>query len=356
MRGSRLLLWGVITGLLSLLLAAPVHDAAAAPSGAVAATGAVQPAGAGLELIRPLYGDVVLAFNAGYQTGAGQTRYHTGVDIGGASGAKVGAAGAGRVTFCGRVPRPSGSGAAVLALTVVLSDGRLTTYMPLQQALVTRGQDVARGQTLGILAGEGDASSPSAHLHLSIRENGNYVDPGPLPIPVPPRQPAPRTAPRTSPAPERRTAPFPSARPAATSARPRPIQSPALVNPDVQISPVVPLPSTGEARAPETPRIGPAPRQTTDQAQHRARLSHANRSRTWVDPRLLDAAARTDDVARDGLRDKLPELPPGRVHPLALMLISGSLFASASVLGRMSRGRIGQVQVTGRALEAQRHA
>jgi murein DD-endopeptidase MepM/ murein hydrolase activator NlpD len=53
--------------------------------------------------------------------------------------------------------------------------GLLTLYLHLSKFLVKEGDDVTRGQPIGISGGTGRATGP--HLHLAVRWQGVYLDP-----------------------------------------------------------------------------------------------------------------------------------------------------------------------------------
>jgi murein DD-endopeptidase MepM/ murein hydrolase activator NlpD len=94
---------------------------------------------------------------------------HRGVDLGGAPGAPVLAAGDGVVVFAGMVAgRP--------VVSVDHADGLRTTYEPVA-ASVGAGQPVARGSPLGTLVA-GHACCPAAAcLHWGLRRGEDYLDP-----------------------------------------------------------------------------------------------------------------------------------------------------------------------------------
>lgn len=54
--------------------------------------------------------------------------------------------------------------------------GLRSTYEPVR-ALVAAGQEVRRGQELGVLAADGGHCPPGACLHWGARRGGDYVDP-----------------------------------------------------------------------------------------------------------------------------------------------------------------------------------
>lgn len=95
-------------------------------------------------------------------------RGHRGVDLGGAPGAVVVAAGAGRVSYAGLL---AGRG------VVVVVHGELrTTYEPVT-AEVAVGQQVAAGQPLGRLAPGHEGCAAAACLHWGLRRGEQYLDP-----------------------------------------------------------------------------------------------------------------------------------------------------------------------------------
>ncbi|MFQ1001343.1 M23 family metallopeptidase [Modestobacter sp. SSW1-42] len=94
---------------------------------------------------------------------------HRGVDLAGAPGAPVLAAGAGTVAFAGLVAgRP--------VVSVEHPGGLRTTYEPVSPA-VAAGQAVGPGTPLGELV-TGHAGCPAAAcLHWGLRRGGTYLDP-----------------------------------------------------------------------------------------------------------------------------------------------------------------------------------
>lgn len=107
-----------------------------------------------------------------YPYGAG----HRGVDLAGAPGAPVLAAGGGVVVFAGMVAgRP--------VVSIDHPDGLRTTYEPVAPS-VAAGQPVARGSPIGTLS-TGHAGCPvAACLHWGLRRGEVYLDPMGLLRPV----------------------------------------------------------------------------------------------------------------------------------------------------------------------------
>lgn len=126
---------------------------------------------------RPLAGDVVLRFGAAYRA-ADRQNTHGGIDIEGNAGESVLAAADGVVTFAGEVPGDLGG--RTNAVTIRTAEGLLVCVTPLERICVRTGETVSAGSRLGALAASGDASWPGAHVHLSVREDGAYIDPEPL--------------------------------------------------------------------------------------------------------------------------------------------------------------------------------
>lgn len=128
--------------------------------------------------------EVLLAYGAEYVRD-GSPATHSGLDLAGESGDQVLCPEAGVVSFVGRVP---GVGGTILAMTVRTSDDLLVTLMPLASAAVAEGEQVAASDVVGTLAGAGDGSCASTHVHVSLRRGERYLDPtallGPAPVAI----------------------------------------------------------------------------------------------------------------------------------------------------------------------------
>jgi murein DD-endopeptidase MepM/ murein hydrolase activator NlpD len=96
-------------------------------------------------------------------------RFHTGIDYPAPMGTPVAAAGDGTVVSAGAV--------AGYGKLVVLAHGSGVTswYGHLSRILVSPGQRVARGATVGLVGATGDATGP--HLHFEVRVRDAAVDP-----------------------------------------------------------------------------------------------------------------------------------------------------------------------------------
>jgi len=122
--------------------------------------GATQTAAGGARLARPLEGAIVRDYAKGRNDG---------IDIAGTPGAQVRAAGAGTVAAV--IEDSDGRPIAVIRHAGNL----LTVYSNLAALSVEKGDEVARGQTIGTLP---ESGSPA--LHFEVRDGIESLDPNPL--------------------------------------------------------------------------------------------------------------------------------------------------------------------------------
>ena len=94
---------------------------------------------------------------------------HRGVDLAGRTGEQVLAAGAGIVTFAGRV-------GTVPVVTVSHPTGLETTYEPVRP-VVRVGDRLTAGAVVGVLLAIPSHCAPAACLHWGLRRAGGYLDP-----------------------------------------------------------------------------------------------------------------------------------------------------------------------------------
>ncbi|MFQ5612546.1 MAG: peptidoglycan DD-metalloendopeptidase family protein [Anaerolineae bacterium] len=115
---------------------------------------------AGYPLAWPLVGTITQGYEA----------RHRGLDIGAPYGAKVFAADAGTVVHAAWARTGYG-------FTVIIDHGgeRQTLYSHLKGALVTPGQQVARGEAIGKVGSTGNSTGP--HVHFEVREGKQRLDP-----------------------------------------------------------------------------------------------------------------------------------------------------------------------------------
>jgi Peptidase family M23/Putative peptidoglycan binding domain len=122
-----------------------------------------RPASCPIRLGWPLEGPIVSPF------GPRWNRFHEGVDIDAAEGARVGTSRSGRVIFVGW---NDGFGRLVI---LAHHHGVTTYYAHLSQILVVAGQRLSEGEPLGRVGHTGHATGP--HLHFEVRLRGASVDP-----------------------------------------------------------------------------------------------------------------------------------------------------------------------------------
>jgi hypothetical protein len=151
--------------------------------------------------VRPVDGEVVLAYGSPWSDAGGRVCTHGGLDLGASAGTAVRACGPGEVVFAGLVP--AGEGTRAFAVTVLTPDGLRVTYLPLSSVRVSRGQALSAGGAIGSLAGSGDASSAGPHLHLGVKRGSASLDPAAfLAAPAAPASPvAPRPPGQLAPSP-----------------------------------------------------------------------------------------------------------------------------------------------------------
>lgn len=107
--------------------------------------------------------------------------FHAGIDIGAVPGTPIRAVEGGTVTFAYADMR--GDGGKVVDITSPLSVGQLLTrYGHLQEILVTKGEEVKRGQLIGLVGSTGNSTGPHLHFEvMTLLPNGltAYHDPVP---------------------------------------------------------------------------------------------------------------------------------------------------------------------------------
>lgn len=122
----------------------------------------------------PMPGSVIKEYSGTelvYCSTMGDWRVHRGIDIAGEKGSAVCSAADGSVTFITEDP--------LFGKTVAIthSDGSILYYSGLDTISVKRDDKVKRGDKIGTLGIIPCESSESAHLHLEMVRNGEYVDP-----------------------------------------------------------------------------------------------------------------------------------------------------------------------------------
>ena len=130
----------------------------------------VFPTGGG-QLAWPAAGPLTSGFGPRTHPIFGDTRMHSGIDIGAPYGAPVVAADEGTVVYAGAM---SGYGNVVV---IDHGSGLSTTYNHMASYHVGNGQSVSRGSQVGAVGCTGYCTGP--HLHFEVRVNGIPVNPMP---------------------------------------------------------------------------------------------------------------------------------------------------------------------------------
>jgi len=119
--------------------------------------------------IWPVNGPITSPFGPRTHPITGDSRMHTGVDIGASSGTPIKAAGDGVVVMAGY---NGGYGNWTL---IDHGDGTATGYAHQSSIGVRIGQQVSTGEVIGQVGSTGASTGP--HLHWEVRVNGTPVDP-----------------------------------------------------------------------------------------------------------------------------------------------------------------------------------
>lgn len=101
--------------------------------------------------------------------GSRKGSFHTGIDVGGDTGEPYSAAASGKVVAAGW------SGGYGNMILIDHGNGVLTRYGHSSKLLVSVGQSVSKGQTIGLVGSTGNATGP--HLHFEVILNGDTVNP-----------------------------------------------------------------------------------------------------------------------------------------------------------------------------------
>ena len=123
------------------------------------------------KMIWPLPGDGRIYSYFGWRKAptAGASTYHRGLDIGGVYGARIVASLPGTVSEAGY----NASRGNYVAIDH--GGGIETYYMHCSKLLVKKGDKVLQGTVIGLVGSTGISTGP--HVHFSVKENGNHVDP-----------------------------------------------------------------------------------------------------------------------------------------------------------------------------------
>jgi murein DD-endopeptidase MepM/ murein hydrolase activator NlpD len=100
-------------------------------------------------------------------------QFHPGVDIALPHGTPIVAVRAGHVSFAGW------NGGYGRMVSIKHSDGYTSVYGHMQRFIVSNGQSVRAGQTIGYVGSTGYSTGP--HLHFELRRNGQIINPMQVP-------------------------------------------------------------------------------------------------------------------------------------------------------------------------------
>lgn len=117
----------------------------------------------------PSSGRITSGFGGRSSPTEGASSNHQGIDIGASSGSSIVAAASGTVVVS------TYSYSAGNYIMINHGGGVYTVYMHCSQRLVSEGQQVSQGQTIGKVGSTGYSTGP--HLHFGVRAGGKYVNP-----------------------------------------------------------------------------------------------------------------------------------------------------------------------------------
>ncbi|MCR5323153.1 MAG: peptidoglycan DD-metalloendopeptidase family protein [Lachnospiraceae bacterium] len=125
------------------------------------------------KMIWPLPGDHRTYSKFGYRKAPtkGASTYHQGWDIGGEFGAPIVS------VLAGTAEVVSYNSSAGNFVRVNHGGGLVTVYCHMSKQLVSQGEHVKQGQTIGLVGSTGVSTGP--HLHFGVKVNDVYVDPDP---------------------------------------------------------------------------------------------------------------------------------------------------------------------------------
>ncbi len=119
--------------------------------------------------IRPVTGWLTSKFGYRKSPFTGRKEFHSGLDIANKAGTKIIATANGRVSYA--------AGKMYIGNLIVIDHGfgRVTKFGHLKKVLVKTGQEVKRGDVIGLMGNTGRSTGP--HVHYEVRINGTPVNP-----------------------------------------------------------------------------------------------------------------------------------------------------------------------------------
>lgn len=123
--------------------------------------------------IKPINGPITSPFGYRIHPIFKSRIFHSGIDIGGPNGGAIRASNNGKVIYSGWY---GGYGKVVILDHGIVNGKPVTTlYAHMSAILVSNGQTVTKGQTIGREGSTGYSTGP--HCHFEVRENGKPVNP-----------------------------------------------------------------------------------------------------------------------------------------------------------------------------------
>ncbi len=119
--------------------------------------------------IWPTSGWISRGYGMKYDPFTGMKQMHSGIDIANHTGTPVIAPAAGRITSVGR------NGGMGKTIVIDHGYGFVTRYGHLSDYKVKRGQQIKRGDVIGLVGSTGYSTGP--HLHYEVIQNGKSVNP-----------------------------------------------------------------------------------------------------------------------------------------------------------------------------------
>ncbi|MCR4614846.1 MAG: M23 family metallopeptidase [Clostridiales bacterium] len=127
------------------------------------------PLGSGIKFTVPVYGKITSPFGQRIHPITGKNSFHTGVDIGAKTGAKIACARDGKVEATGS------NNSAGNYILIDHGNGLKTYYCHCSKVYAPQGAVVREGEIIALVGDTGQTTGP--HLHFEIRYNGERYDP-----------------------------------------------------------------------------------------------------------------------------------------------------------------------------------
>ena len=127
------------------------------------------PVSADINFTVPVYGNITSPFGKRIHPITGKNSFHTGIDIGAKTGAKIACA------LDGRVEKTGSSSVSGNYILIDHGSGLKTYYCHCSQLYAPEDAVVRAGEIIALVGSTGQSTGP--HLHFEIRYNGERYDP-----------------------------------------------------------------------------------------------------------------------------------------------------------------------------------